>query len=267
MRVIRWRQRRNRERVHGSGGTRLRAFALAAALLAAALLGLDIGDGLPHVKLAAAQEAATSSPGTQDTETTAAAEQQVTTGTATRTAQELLESIRATATVGAELTVTAAAEATNLARTPTVTPTPSPTHTHTPTPTPTPSPTPTPGPDEILEARIDDLIGRMSVADKVGQLFVVTFQGNDLGPRSDVAELIEEYRVGGVVLSPRNRNFSNYSETTPEDVARLTNQLQALAYGIYLAQTEALNVKEGGPAIQEFCNLVWNRGCRWSFRC
>ena len=249
MRVIRWRQRRNRERVHGSGGTRLRAFALAAALLAAALLGLDIGDGLQHVKLAAAQEAATSSPGTQDTETTAAAEQQVTTGTATRTAQELLESIRATATVGAELTVTAAAEATNLARTPTVTPTPSPTLTHTPTPTPTPSPTPTPGPDEILEARIDDLIGRMSVADKVGQLFVVTFQGNDLGPRSDVAELIEEYRVGGVVLSPRNRNFSNYSETTPEDVARLTNQLQALAYGIYLAQTEALNVKEGGPAI------------------
>ena len=89
----------------------------------------------------------------------------------------------------------------------------------------------------------------MSVADKVGQLFVVTFQGNDIGPRSDVAELIEEYRVGGVVISPRNRNFSNYSGSTPEDVARLTNQLQALAYGIYLAAAEALNVKQGGPAI------------------
>jgi len=235
--------------LHGRDGARLCAFALATALLTAALLGIDIGAGLPHVKLAAAQEAATSTPSAQDTETTGAAEQQETTGTATRTAQELLESIRATATAGAELTVTAEAEATNLALTPTVTPTPLPTHTHTPTPTPTPSPTPTPGPDEILEARIDNLIAGMGVADKVGQLFIVTFQGNDIGPRSDVAELIEEYRVGGVVLSPRNRNFSNYSETTPEDVARLTNQLQALAYGTYLSTAEALNVKEGGPAI------------------
>lgn len=235
--------------MHGRDGARLCAFALATALLTAALLGIDIGAGLPHVKLAAAQEAATSTPNAQDTETTGAAEQQETTGTATRTAQELLESIRATATAGAELTVTAEAEATNLALTPTVTPTPLPTHTHTPTPTPTPSPTPTPGPDEILEARIDNLIAGMGVADKVGQLFIVTFQGNDIGPRSDVAELIEEYRVGGVVLSPRNRNFSNYSETTPEDVARLTNQLQALAYGTYLSTAEALNVKEGGPAI------------------
>ncbi len=235
--------------MHGRDGARLCAFALATALLTAALLGIDIGAGLPHVKLAAAQEAATSTPSAQDTETTGAAEQQETTGTATRTAQELLESIRATATAGAELTVTAEAEATNLALTPTVTPTPLPTHTHTPTPTPTPSPTPTPGPDEILEARIDNLIAGMGVADKVGQLFIVTFQGNDIGPRSDVAELIEEYRVGGVVLSPRNRNFSNYSETTPEDVARLTNQLQALAYGTYLSTAEALNVKEGGPAI------------------
>ncbi len=249
MRGFRCRQVRDRKRFHGRDGARLCAFALATALLIAALLGIDIGAGLPHVKLAAAQEAATSTPSAQDTETTGAAEQQETTGTATRTAQELLESIRATATAGAELTVTAEAEATNLALTPTVTPTPLPTHTHTPTPTPTPSPTPTPGPDEILEARIDNLIAGMSVADKVGQLFIVTFQGNDIGPRSDVAELIEEYRVGGVVLSPRNRNFSNYSETTPEDVARLTNQLQALAYGTYLSPAEALNVKEGGPAI------------------
>ncbi len=249
MRGFRCRQGRDRKRFHGRDGARLCAFALATALLTAALLGIDIGAGLPHVKLAAAQEATTSTPSAQDTETTGAAEQQETTGTATRTAQELLESIRATATAGAELTVTAEAEATNLALTPTVTPTPLPTHTHTPTHTPTPSPTPTPGPDEILEARIDNLIAGMGVADKVGQLFIVTFQGNDIGPRSDVAELIEEYRVGGVVLSPRNRNFSNYSETTPEDVARLTNQLQALAYGTYLSPAEALNVKEGGQAI------------------
>ena len=247
MRDIRCGQRSHRKGARRSGGARLRIFALAAALLAAALLAIDVGGGVLHVKLAAAQVGSTPAPGSQRTDTTAAADLQE--ATATRTTQELLESIRATATVGAQLTATAAAEATSLALTPSVTPTLTPTHTPTPSPTPTASPTPTPGPDEILEARLDDLIAKMSVADKVGQLFVVTFQGNDIGPRSDVAELIEEYRVGGVVISPRNRNFSNYSGSTPEDVARLTNQLQALAYGIYLAAAEALNVKQGGPAI------------------
>ena len=249
MREFRCGQRSHRRGARRSGGARLRIIALAAALLAAALLAIDVGGGVPHVRLAAAQVESTPSPGTQRTDTTAAAELQATTATATRSAQELLESIRATATVGAQLTATAAAEATRLALTPSVTPTSTPSYTPTPSATPTASPTPTPGPDEILEARLDDLIAGMSVADRVGQLFVVTFQGNDIGPRSDVAELIEEYRVGGVVISPWNRNFSNYSGTTSEDIARLTNQLQALAYGIYLAPTEALNVKEGGPAI------------------
>ena len=249
MRESRCQQRSHRKGVRRSGGARLRVCALAAALLTAALLTIDFGGGIPHVKFAAAQVANTPSTGSQGSETTAAAEQQAATATETRSVQQLQDSFRATATARAQLTQTAEAEATSLALTPSVTPTPSPSYTPTPSSTPTPSPTPTPGPDEILEARIDDLIAGMSVADRVGQLFVVTFQGSDIGPRSDVAELIEEYRVGGVVISPRNRNFSNYTGTTREDIARLTNQLQALSYGIYLAESEALNVKDGGPAI------------------
>ena len=249
MRILLCQQRSHRKGAKRSSGARRRVFALAVALLAAALLAIDFGGGTAHLNFAAAQVQSTPRPGSQRADTTAAVDLQAATGTATRTAQELLESIRATATVGAQLTATAAAEATNLALTPSVTPTLTPSHTPTPSPTPSPSPSPTPGPDDILEARITDLIANMSVADRVGQLFVVGFQGNDIGPRSDVAELIEEYRVGGVVISPWNRNFSNYSGTTTEDIARLTNQLQALSYGIYLSPLEALNVKEGGPAI------------------
>ena len=44
----------------------------------------------------------------------------------------------------------------------------------------------------------------MSVADRVGQLFLITFDGNDVGFESDIAELIYGYRVGGVVLDPYN---------------------------------------------------------------
>ena len=105
-----------------------------------------------------------------------------------------------------------------------------------------PTATPTPGPDALLTQDINRIIAGMNVADKVGQLFIIDFQSNQVGANSDIAELIQEYRIGGVVISPVNRNFSNMSGSdTPVQVAILTNQLQALAYGIYLRSDQALN--------------------------
>ena len=49
----------------------------------------------------------------------------------------------------------------------------------------------------------------MSVADKVGQLFLVTFQGYNTSAESDIATLVRDYRVGGVALLPSNGNFRN----------------------------------------------------------
>lgn len=79
-----------------------------------------------------------------------------------------------------------------------------------------------------LDPRITDLINRMSVGERVGQLFLVTFVGSDASPESDIGVLIQQYRVGGVVLLASNRNFTN-GEDTPQQVADLTNRLQALA--------------------------------------
>lgn len=75
---------------------------------------------------------------------------------------------------------------------------------------------------------VQRLMDRMSVEDKVGQLFLVTFEGHNLSAGSDIVELITEYRVGGVVLQASNRNFVN-GENAPDRVARLTNGLQNLA--------------------------------------
>lgn len=75
---------------------------------------------------------------------------------------------------------------------------------------------------------IEDVISRMSVEDKVGQLFIVTFRGSDAGPGTDIARLIQEYRVGGVFLRAENGNFVN-DENAPRQVAELTNTLQRLA--------------------------------------
>lgn len=112
----------------------------------------------------------------------------------------------------------------------------------------TPAPLPTPDAAKLaLDAQIDALLAQMSIADRVGQLFLITFQGSDTGFESDIAELIHGYRVGGVVLSARNGNFSNEKGIdTPAQVATLINQLQALAFGVLLPTEQAL--PEAWPA-------------------
>ena len=110
--------------------------------------------------------------------------------------------------------------------------------------TPTPSPTPIPGPDDILDRQINEMIARMSVAERVGQLFVVDFQGGTAGADSDIADLIRAYHIGGVVLNPQNGNFRNDDPNAPRQIAVLTNQLQALAYNIVLPDDQALDPPE-----------------------
>jgi len=81
---------------------------------------------------------------------------------------------------------------------------------------------------QVEDDFVQEIIARMSVEERVGQLFVVTFSGSDVGPGSDIAQLITQYRVGGVVLLSSNGNFSNQGDT-PLQVAQLANGLQQLA--------------------------------------
>ncbi len=83
----------------------------------------------------------------------------------------------------------------------------------------------------VGSAQVDELMSRMSAEDRVGQLFLVSFFGNDTQPTSDIAQLVDDYRIGGVVLLPGNGNFHNDS-TAAEQVARLTAGLQRLALNV-----------------------------------
>ena len=113
------------------------------------------------------------------------------------------------------------------------------------------TPTPIPeqnGPADGLTLEVESLLAGMTAADRVGQLFIINFQGSDLGSNSDIAVLIDSYRVGGVVISPANFNFSNEKGVdTPRQVAALTNQLQALAYGLVLPPERALEPLQIAP--------------------
>jgi beta-N-acetylhexosaminidase len=79
------------------------------------------------------------------------------------------------------------------------------------------------------EQWLDDMLARMTTADKVGQLFLVTFQGSDVPPAADIGRLIQVYRVGGVLLSPQNENFVN-GPSAPSQVLSVSTNLQELAF-------------------------------------
>jgi beta-N-acetylhexosaminidase len=81
------------------------------------------------------------------------------------------------------------------------------------------------------DAWLDEMLEGMTTADKIGQLFLVTFEGNDIAAGSDIARLIQVLRVGGVMLSPANANYDN-AQAVPEQVLPLTGALQGLAFSV-----------------------------------
>lgn len=91
-----------------------------------------------------------------------------------------------------------------------------------------------PSPDQDICA----LMARMSPAEKVGQLFLITFTGTDTGPGSDIYQLIHNSHVGGVVLLSSNGNIAP-DTNTPGAVVSLTNSLQNIAYQTSIEPTPA----------------------------
>ena len=80
----------------------------------------------------------------------------------------------------------------------------------------------------LAQTDIDALLDEMSPAEKVGQLFLVTFEGRDVSPVSPLAQLIQDYHIGGVVLSSSHNNFSGTD--TASSTRTLIETLQQLAW-------------------------------------
>jgi beta-N-acetylhexosaminidase len=78
--------------------------------------------------------------------------------------------------------------------------------------------------ESSLDQQARDLLARMTPRERVGQLFLVTFDGTDAGSESQIYDLINNYHIGGVVLLAENNNFT--WDATLENVVALTNQLQ-----------------------------------------
>lgn len=81
---------------------------------------------------------------------------------------------------------------------------------------------------------VEDILAEMTPQERVGQLFLVTYYGTDLSDESDIAALITEYHVGGVVLLRENDNFSDQ-----DDLIASTQQT--------IIELQTLNLPESGP--------------------
>lgn len=91
---------------------------------------------------------------------------------------------------------------------------------------------------QTTDPAVELIFNTLTPKERVGQLFMVSFNGADISPDSDIAELIQEYRIGGVLLSAQNENFVN-NQNTPAQILTLTNNLQRLAQ-------QALSTQLGG---------------------
>jgi beta-N-acetylhexosaminidase len=73
------------------------------------------------------------------------------------------------------------------------------------------------------------MLARLSPEERVGQLFLVTFDGQDTGENSKIYELITKYQIGGVVLKRDNNNFSGPNNTI-NNVYDLVSGLQNIEW-------------------------------------
>ncbi len=107
------------------------------------------------------------------------------------------------------------------------------------------------------DAFIADLFALMSSEEKIGQLFIVAFDGADTSDASPIADLVLNYHVGGVILTADHGNIVDAGDDTPEQVARLTSSLQLLAARAgnqsapFIPLFVALKQDGGGPAYSE----------------
>lgn len=100
-----------------------------------------------------------------------------------------------------------------------------------------------------IAQQAQELFDAMSVAERVGQVFLVTFVGDSAPSNSDIADLILNYHVGGFLLLANNDNITGFGDpaAAPAQVAALVNDLQRLNLLGFSAADEAAPLPEDLP--------------------
>jgi beta-N-acetylhexosaminidase len=93
------------------------------------------------------------------------------------------------------------------------------------------------------QERARALLETLTPAERVGQLFLVTFTGTDTGTQSQIYDLIVNHHVGGVVLESENDNFTAAPQTL--------NQALLLARNLQTNEWSASQAQQLDPISNE----------------
>jgi beta-N-acetylhexosaminidase len=98
-----------------------------------------------------------------------------------------------------------------------------------------------PLPSSLSQA--SSLLESMTPEERIGQLFLISFQGTDVGSESVIDQLVARYHVGGVVLLAVNDNFV-YSGNSSTDTV---DQLYAMVRQIQQTEWSASRARQADP--------------------
>jgi len=79
--------------------------------------------------------------------------------------------------------------------------------------------------DNPPENLAQEVLELLSPQERVGQLFLLTFQGTEIGPETQIYNFVVNHYIGGIVLLAENNNFSG-RDIALNDAWALINQLQ-----------------------------------------
>ena len=77
-------------------------------------------------------------------------------------------------------------------------------------------------------SKVQAVLAAMSPEERVGKLFLVTFQGMETHDQTHIYDLIANHHVGGVVLLAGNDNFAPDPNTILQSAHELTSELQTI---------------------------------------
>jgi beta-N-acetylhexosaminidase len=98
------------------------------------------------------------------------------------------------------------------------------------------------------EERAQALLSTLTPEERVGQLFLVTFMGNNIDEESEIFDLITNHHIGGVVLQRNNDNFISPPQTL-NGVLDLTREIQTVEWSAsQTLQVDILSSEEFTPA-------------------
>ena len=82
----------------------------------------------------------------------------------------------------------------------------------------------------------ESLLAAMTPAERIGQLFIVGFQGTDVSEESRIYDAITDHHIGGVVLLAENNNF-----TSEDTIGQAQQMIRALQQAEWVTSTGDIN--------------------------